>query len=181
MNFSELSKTISHALRHKPWLYELELDEQGWVEIEKLLMSLRNESDNWKEVNMDVIRELIKVSEKKRFEIDGGKIRALYGHSIPQKLSQIPSNPPDVLYHGTTKEIAKIIQNEGLKPMNRQYVHLSVDIGMAKEVARRKGKEIQILTIDAGKAKDDGIKFYIGNDKVWLCDIIAPKYIKIYF
>ena len=27
----ELSKTISHALRHEPWLYELELDDEGWT------------------------------------------------------------------------------------------------------------------------------------------------------
>ena len=26
-----LSRVVSHALRHEPWLYELELDEDGWV------------------------------------------------------------------------------------------------------------------------------------------------------
>ena len=31
MNYLELSKEISYALRHAPWEYELELDENGWL------------------------------------------------------------------------------------------------------------------------------------------------------
>ena len=37
-----------------------------------------------------------------------------------------------------------------------------------------------ILTIDAEKAAADGIKFYIGNDKVWLADQIPPQYLGRY-
>ena len=33
----QLSKTVSHALRHEPWLYELELDDDGWVSVEAML------------------------------------------------------------------------------------------------------------------------------------------------
>ncbi len=32
-----LSKTIAHALRHAPWLYELELDGEGWVPLDSLV------------------------------------------------------------------------------------------------------------------------------------------------
>ena len=34
---TELSKEISYVLRHAPWEYELEMDEEGWVLIEQLL------------------------------------------------------------------------------------------------------------------------------------------------
>lgn len=27
----KLSRAVSHALRHEPWLYELELDGEGWT------------------------------------------------------------------------------------------------------------------------------------------------------
>lgn len=37
----ELSKEISYALRHAPWEYELEIDEEGWVPIAQLLDSLQ--------------------------------------------------------------------------------------------------------------------------------------------
>lgn len=32
----ELSKEISYALRHAPWEYALEMDEEGWVLVEQL-------------------------------------------------------------------------------------------------------------------------------------------------
>lgn len=46
INYLELSKEISYALRHAPWEYELELDENGQVSAEQLLTSL-NEIDKW--------------------------------------------------------------------------------------------------------------------------------------
>lgn len=49
INYLELSKEISYALRHAPWKYELELDEHGWVSAEQLLTAL-NESDKWENV-----------------------------------------------------------------------------------------------------------------------------------
>ena len=44
MNYLELSKEISYALRHAPWEYELEMDDEGWVSLEQLLDSLRRDS-----------------------------------------------------------------------------------------------------------------------------------------
>lgn len=32
----ELSKEISYALRHAPWEYELEMNEEGWVPVEQI-------------------------------------------------------------------------------------------------------------------------------------------------
>ena len=46
MSYIELSKEISYALRHTPWEYELELDEEGFVPINQLLDAL-NESGNY--------------------------------------------------------------------------------------------------------------------------------------
>ena len=38
---TKLSRTVSHALRHEPWLYGLELDSYGWVHLIDLVVSLR--------------------------------------------------------------------------------------------------------------------------------------------
>lgn len=40
MDYVELSKEVSYALRHAPWKYELEMDEEGFVPIEQLLDAL---------------------------------------------------------------------------------------------------------------------------------------------
>ena len=62
-------------------------------------------------------------------------------------------------------------------PMNRQYVHLSADLETAREVGRRKSRQPVVLVVDAGAAHDDGVRFYHGNQTVWLADGIPPRYI----
>jgi putative RNA 2'-phosphotransferase len=41
IDHERLSRVVSHALRHEPWLYELELDEEGWADIDSVLAALR--------------------------------------------------------------------------------------------------------------------------------------------
>ena len=41
----ELSKQISYALRHSPAEYGLELDDNGWVNVEELLTALRKKKN----------------------------------------------------------------------------------------------------------------------------------------
>ena len=98
-------------------------------------------------------------------------------HSVDTVIQKEEAAPPEILYHGTTHKAIESIMNEGLKPMNRQYVHLSTDVETAKLVGSRRDKDPIILTINAKKAYDDGIKFYIGNDKIWLSDPLPTKYI----
>lgn len=65
--------------------------------------------------------------------------------------------------------------------MQRQYVHLSVDIATAKEVAKRKGKDTTIPAIDAKKAYQAGVQFYLGNDNVWLSESVPSSFIDFKF
>ena len=82
---TELSKEISYALRHAPWEYELEMDEEGWVTVEQLLDALHR-NVKWSNVTEENLVIMIQKSEKKRHEISNGKIRAYYGHSVPMKI-----------------------------------------------------------------------------------------------
>ena len=174
--YQKLRKIVSYALRHAPWEYELELDGEGWVEIEQLLTALRYDTE-WKEITENELSKMIEVSDKKRHEILDVKIRALYGHSVPQKILKESSTPPSILYHGTKSYLVQQILSEGIQPMGRQYVHLSVDIDTAEIVGKRKDSDPVILQIQAEQAFNEGIKFYRGNNIVWLADHIPPKYI----
>jgi putative RNA 2'-phosphotransferase len=172
-----LSKTISHALRHEPWKYELELDEEGWVDIQELLSVLRALEKKWENLDENDLTEMIRRSSKQRHELKNGKICALYGHSTPNKLLKQLAEPPEILYHGTLPEIASVICEEGLKPMGRHYTHLSIDIETAKQVGYRKSRKPKILVIRAKEAYLSGIPFYIGNKNVWLANDIPSKYV----
>jgi len=176
-NLVRLSKTISHALRHKPEEYGLKLDAEGWVEIEDLLTALRKRSSAWQYIALSDIETIMAESEKQRFELHAGRIRAFYGHSTDEKIEREPVVPPDELYHGTTAQAAAAIGKEGLKSMRRQYVHLSADVKTARSVALRHTGQPVILRIDAHKAYEQGIHFYHGNEEVWLTDSIPPEFI----
>lgn len=176
MNYSELSKEVSYALRHAPWEYELEMDESGGVPLEQLLFSL-HQTQKWEDVTKEDLIEMIERSEKKRHEIYDDKIRAFYGHSIPMKIVKEEKMPPNILYHGTARRFMDSIAEKGLLPRSRQYVHLSQDIATAEIVGKRHDNNPQILVIDSLSAWNDGIKFYYGNEKIWLADMVPSKYI----
>ena len=61
--------------------------------------------------------------------------------------------------------------------MGRQFVHLSTDIPMAEQVGSRHDQYPAILKVDAARAVHDGIQFYIGNDRVWLCAELPSRYL----
>ncbi len=176
MDYLKLSKEVSYVLRHAPWEYELELDNEGWVSIAQLIDVLK-ENSHWENVNEDALINMIESSDKKRHEIVNGKIRALYGHSTPNKINKIPMEPPEVLYHGTAKRFMSSIVENGLLPQTRQYVHLSIDKETAMQVGKRRDNNPMLLVVNSRKAYEDGIVFYHGNDKVWLADSIPSKYI----
>ena len=175
--YTNFSKRISYALRHNPKAFGLTLDAAGWVDINDLLKALGK--DMTKMPTVADIWYVIDHSEKKRFEIKGDRIRATYGHSIKDKVDLgEPRFPPNLLFHGTAAEtFYKHIKNEGIKPMNRQMVHLSTDADTARKVARRHSNDIVVLIIDAPRMCSDGTKFYkTANDGTWLCDFVDSKY-----
>jgi putative RNA 2'-phosphotransferase len=176
-DLTRISRALSYALRHEPWLYELELDADGWAEVEAVLAALREEHADWRDLTVDDLTETIRRSSKQRHEMAGGRIRALYGHSLPGKLHRAPAAPPTELFHGTAPATVEKIRATGLLPMRRQYVHLSTDRDTALAVGRRKARAPIILRIDAAAASSAGVVFYVGNDKVWLADRVPADYI----
>lgn len=177
-DYNRLSKTVSHALRHEPWLYELELDDEDWVLVSQLLESLHSENEHWNGLAESDLKEMIRASSKQRHEIRNGRIRAIYGHSVPGKLKRNASVPPGVLFHGTSSESIPAIKVHGLKPMNRQNVHLSTDEATAVEVGKRKAKEPVLLRVRSLEAFEKGVPFYEGNEKVWLADTVPSQFIE---
>lgn len=63
--------------------------------------------------------------------------------------------------------------------MGRQSVHLSVDRDTARAVGARKAPEPVILAVAAREAAAVGAVFYVGNEKVWLADSVAARFIEV--
>ena len=178
MNYESLSKEISYALRHNPQQYGLVLDEQGWVGVDALISALK-EHGRFRSLTISDIEKMIQLPGKKRHEITNGKIRALYGHSVKDRIMMQPTKPPHVLYHGTANRYVDSIFAVGLMPKDRQYVHLSEDIETATLVGKRRDDNPVILRIDAKQAWNDNVLFYSGSDGIWLADYVSAKYISV--
>jgi putative RNA 2'-phosphotransferase len=175
----DLSRAVSHALRHEPWLYEVELDEEGWAPADQLVEALREKGGDWALIDRTSLERMIASATKRRHELDGDRIRAIYGHSLDGRIKKMPARPPALLFHGTGPETWRVISHEGLRPMRRQYVHLSVDIETARAVGLRKSATPVVLIVHATKAADSGVAFYEGNDLVWLAQNVPPRFIEL--
>lgn len=180
MNKSEqtkISKFLSYVLRHKPETIDLKIDNNGWVNIAELI-SKTNLASEIGTLTLDQLKEVVANSDKKRFLIsdDATKIRANQGHSINVDLQLKEAIPPETLYHGTAKRFLESIGEHGLLPGERHHVHLSTDFDTALTVGHRYGKPI-VLKIKALMMHQQGFKFFLSENGVWLTDKVPLKFI----
>ncbi len=176
MDNKKVSKLLSFILRHQPQSIELELDIHGWANIQELLKKLK-EKRNF-DLSIERLREVVATNDKKRFIFDESEtlIRASQGHSIEIDLALSPKTPPEVLYHGTASRNQMAITTEGIKKGQRQHVHLSATIDVARQVGKRHGSPI-VCSVNAAQMALDGYLFYQSDNGVWLTDFIPPKYL----
>ena len=160
-------KRLSYLLRHDK---EYKFDRHGWRDVQDLI---KNHG-----YTMSDLEEIVNTNDKKRFEFsnDKKKIRARQGHSIDVDVDLVEKEPPEVLYHGTATRFLESIYDNGINSGNRQYVHLSNDEETAIKVGQRHGTPY-VLKIDTNKMFNDGIKFYLSNNGIWLTKFIDKKYI----
>lgn len=173
----DLSKLVSHALRHEPAAYGLKLDADGWVALDAFIAAVRASDARWRDVTPADLEAIGSAFEKKRHEISAGRIRASYGHSVEAAIDRPAIEPPAMLYHGTSPEAAEAIVKEGLRPMERTHVHLSVDLTGAREVGLRKSSTPVLLGVRARDAHAQGHRFYKVDGRVWLADAVPPAFL----
>jgi putative RNA 2'-phosphotransferase len=173
----KLTGTMVRALRHSPDLYSLELSPDGWAKIEDLLVVLRMDRPQWGRLTWEDVEAAIREGQPGRFEIEGDRVRAAYGHTITIAPSREPSMPPGKLFHATDQEALADIRRVGLRPMGRQFVHLTEDMEYALRIARFKEKGA-VLVVDAAAAVGEGVVFYRANEHVWLVAELEPRFMR---
>jgi putative RNA 2'-phosphotransferase len=166
----QYSKFLSLILRHKPEVAGIILDENGWTNVNVLVQKTHS--------SIGFLNEVVSSDSKGRYEFseDGKKIRACQGHSLNIELNLEESNPPEILYHGTAQRNASSIMADGLKKMGRQYVHLSKDIETATSVGSRHGEPL-VYRVLAREMCDDGFRFFISTNGVWLTQEVPAGYL----
>jgi len=121
-----LSRRLSWLLRHGALEVGLPMDAAGWVAIDDLLRHAR--------VAHADLEACVTSNDKRRFQLDGGQIRACQGHStegtpvtadaLESSWERIDRTEP--LYHGTSTDTVALVAASGaLRPMARTHVHLA--------------------------------------------------------
>ena len=85
--------------------------------------------------------------------------------------------PPDILWHGTGEKYVSSIDARGLIPKSRLYVHLSSDVETARKVGSRHGRPV-IYQVDCRKMAEDGYRFFLSANHVWLTKEVPAKYLE---
>ena len=175
MDLKKTSKFISLILRHKPETIGISLDEHGWANVAELIEGI----SKTQYIDMAMLEEIVTTDNKQRYSFNEDKtlIRANQGHSIPVDVELPEKKPPVILYHGTGEKYVSSIDEQGLIPKSRLYVHLSKDEQTAKTVGSRHGRPI-IYEIHASEMYEDGYIFYLSVNGVWLTKSVPVKYMK---
>lgn len=175
MKTDKISKYIALILRHKPETIGIKLDEHGWANVDELIRGI-NEKYPFTLNDLEII---VKTDNKQRYSFNEDKslIRANQGHSIPVDVELKETIPSDVLWHGTGEKYIDSIEQQGLIPKSRLYVHLSSDIDTAIKVGSRHGKPV-VYVVDTKSMVEDGFKFYLSVNNVWLTKYVPVKYLR---
>jgi putative RNA 2'-phosphotransferase len=174
---NEISKFLSYVLRHEPQAIGLQLDVDGWAQIDLLILAAAKQGH---ELSRAIIESIVESSEKKRFALsaDGQRIRAVQGHSNAEvRLQHVEKVPPEILYHGTATRFLQSILKQGLIPGSRHHVHLSQDIQTATAVGQRYGKPVT-LKVESLRMHQQGYTFFQAENGVWLTDHVPVSFIQ---
>ncbi len=176
----KLSKFLALILRHQPERFALALDGEGWASFSEVMEIVKG-LPNFRWATRADVMALVEEGAgdgKRRFQVEGRRIRARYGHSIAQTIIYEPCTPPPILYHGTSPDALKSIRRDGLGPMRRQYIHLSPDIKTAGIVGARHDRQPVVLAVRAAEARAAGVEFYQADEAVYLAKRVPAEFIE---
>ena len=120
----QASKKLSWLLRHGAHEAGVALDSEGWAEIAAVLSATR--------LSRALFDAAVAQNNKKRFEVEGSRVRACQGHSagvvsrdaVESSWTEL-AEADGTVWHGTSLEVIEVIAREGLSPVSRTHVHLA--------------------------------------------------------
>ena len=172
-----LGRIMAGVLRHFPEKLGVMIDGHGWVDISEFVEAVGVSRSGFQWLKEHHIEAIALTDPKGRYQIDGGMIRATYGHTIDIRLDDLPVADIDEFFYPVTEEEIDIIIENGLNPIDRKNVHLSGSIEKAIEAGKVRTEEPLILRIDGKKAREDGVLIYHAGKDVYITERIEAKYI----
>ena len=118
-------RVLAFALRHNPLRFGVGLDDDGFADLDDLVVGIRFSHYDWAILDRERVEDAIRGTDPGQFEIRDGQVRARYGHSVALGSPGELRTPPEFLLHGTSADALATVLATGLRPMNRAFVHLT--------------------------------------------------------
>jgi putative RNA 2'-phosphotransferase len=175
----QLTRIVSLALRHKPELFAVNIDNDGWTSLASLASGLSARFPALS-ITEDLLRETVFNQTIERFEIREGNIRALYGHSLSHVSIGEPNQPPPLLFHATRSLLLPTIRSFGLVAKGRNGVHLTSKWEYAlslRNIHSRRGHRGVILAVRTADTALKGVPFNQATSHIWLSPHIPARFL----
>lgn len=173
-----LGRIITGILRHKPERYHIEINQNGYVNIDELVQEIRYNYKRFHFLGPSHIYAIVLTDSKGRYQLSDNRryLRATYGHTIEVDLSDLPTDEiPEVLYYPTNSEEFEIFKENGILPSDRRWIHLS----SAKEKAYIAGLHHYdsplIVPINTATMREKGESLYRAGQGVYICKFVPPE------
>ncbi|CAN6704155.1 unnamed protein product [Malus baccata var. baccata] len=188
-----LGRLLTRILRHMAGELSLNMRSDGYVKVNDLLkLNIKTFANiPLRSHTIDEIKEAVRKDNKQRFGLleENGEllIRANQGHTTKIVESErlltpiISSEEVPVCVHGTYRRNLESIIRSGLKSMKRLHVHFSCGLPTDGQVISGMRCDVNVLIyLDVKKALEEGMKFYISENKVILTEgfdgVVPVKY-----
>lgn len=170
-----ITRSLAYMLRHQPEAFDLELDAHGFSDLDDVVHALNERLGE--PIEEEDVREAVQSGDRPRYQIEGDRIRALYGHSIPVEPGP-SSKPPEFLYVAIPASELERARRFGLRGGRRRFLHLAITKEDAAESGRRASRSYAILLIHALDAWEEGVSFF---DRValWLAEEVPTHLIEV--
>jgi putative RNA 2'-phosphotransferase len=170
-----ITRSLAFMLRHKPDRFDLEVDAHGFADFEEVIRALNERLGE--PVEGDEVVDAVESGDRQRYEIVAGKIRALYGHSIPVEPGP-DTQPPEFLYVCVPTRDLSRMRRFGLRGGRRSYLHLALSPDDACESGRRMAAEYTLVKVHALDAWEDGVNFY-DRKALFLADELPTEMLEV--
>lgn len=174
-----LGRIMAGILRHFPDRFDLVMDSYGWVDIRDMVREVRNQKNKMHWLRPHHVKAVADTDAKGRYQVDGGMVRATYGHSIDVVLDDLPMCQTDTLYFPVSEEELDLVLEAGLHPTDRKKLHLSGSYESAWGAGHVRIEEPIVLKIDAAAAVAAGREIRRAGKQVYIAEDIDSEFLSV--
>ena len=173
-----IGRMMALILRHQPDKFGLTMDGRGWIDLEEFVEAIRRSRPQYSRwLRKGHIEAVVETDEKGRYQIDGGMIRATYAHSVNVNLDDLPEAQVDTLYFPVSEEELDLVLESGLRPSDRNMIHLSATPDKAYSAGRVHIADPILLQIDVKASSDAGNFIFRAGKSVYITEAVEADHL----